>query len=262
MSCLDLSFIKIGNCQRPTNKISINVNNISSSITNSIMNEINDISNKTVIVSKQNVVINGSCCGSLNINQTTDIKTISKDTINSELSTNILSSMINEYKKQLSNNDQTIKSLFGNHGQNITTSIKQSLEKINSESSVQNSLKKNLNQIFGEQTQNILINCSQYISTPTENGVCNINQEFLLQQSINNVFETIFKFIKIDPNVVQAINSYTKDQIKKQVNSSIDNTINNTNTPVIFWKDDKKIQIIVLLIIGLLFFRIFIRIIK
>lgn len=257
-TCIDLNFIQFGDCKSPSSTATIDLNNISKNVSESIMNSITEQSSKTIAVQRQNVIITGSCCSTINVSQNTNLKVIDITKINSEMVSNILSLMKEQYNSQLDNIQPNMISLMGdNIGKNVTTSIKQSIEKAIENSSVKYSLKKSLKNTIGSQTQNVNIQCSEYLATPG-GSVCNIDQTFLLQQTINNVFEDIFKEVNVDPTFIDAINGYTEKKIA-EIGKPLDEI--NTNPIVPFWKN-QNVYILTSIVFVIIILRIIGRIIQ
>jgi hypothetical protein len=257
-TCIDLKFIQFGDCKSPSSTATIDLNNISKNVSESIMNSITEQSSKSVSVQRQNVIITGNCCSTINVSQNTNLKVIDVTKIDSQMISNILGSMKDQYNSQLDNIQPNMINLMGdNIGKNVTTSIKQSIEKAIENSSVKYSLKKSLKNTIGSQTQNVNIQCSEYLESPG-GTVCNIDQTFLLQQTINNVFEDIFKEINVDPGFIDAVNGYTEKkliEIGKPINEI------NTNPIVPFWKN-QNVYIITSIIFLIIILRIITKIIQ
>ena len=89
-TCIDLSFIEFGDCKSPSSTATIDLNNISKNISDSIMNSITEQSSKTVSVQRQNVIITGNCCSTINVSQNTNLKVIDVTKIDSQMISNIL----------------------------------------------------------------------------------------------------------------------------------------------------------------------------
>jgi hypothetical protein len=214
-TCVDLSFIKFGECKTPESTLSVDVNKISKTISDSIMSSITTSETNVVVVQNQNVNVIGSCCSPIKIKQDAALKVIESTSINVSMVSNILNQMKNQYNNEIDKVQPQLNKITGdNIGKNITTSIKESMSKTIQDESIQNSLKEKLLNIIASQTQNVQINCSDYIPVPSSrDGSCTITQDFLLQLEINNVFEDIFSQVMVDPSVIDAINQYTEKSL-------------------------------------------------
>jgi hypothetical protein len=69
-----------------------------------------------------------NCCSAINVSQNTNLKVIDVTKIDSQMISNILGSMKDQYNSQLDNIQPNMINLMGdNIGKNVTTSIKQSI---------------------------------------------------------------------------------------------------------------------------------------
>jgi hypothetical protein len=263
---VQLAFVEFGDCKSPSSTATIDLNNISKNVSDTIMNSVTEQASKTVVVQKQNVIITGSCCSEIEINQNTNLKVVDTTQINSEMVSNILNNMKEQYNSELNKIEPNITEIMGdNIGKNVTTTIQQSIEKAIQNTSVQNSLKQNLKKTIGSQTQNINIQCSEYLPTPSTNEnaktVCKIDQSFLLQQTINNTFEDIFKQVSVDPNVIDSINSYTEKRLT-EIGKPLNEIDTNQLKPIEIWWKNSTVYTIVGFVFFILLLRIIVRLIK
>jgi hypothetical protein len=218
MSCIDLYISSLGqNCDNASNSTSIfNFENISSDIVNSVMSSNIFIENNFISIQNQNVNIDGSCCGQLDITQSGEIKVIDIAKIDIEFSTNIAKQINGKIKEQLTNNKKLINNVLGpNQGGKLFNLITNKLEKITESNSIKQSIIQLFSTTITSQNQNVNIICSQKIPMPTKSGKCVISQSFLLESVINNVIEIIMKDIISDSEINKFLlglsNKFVKD---------------------------------------------------
>lgn len=213
--CIDLSFIKFGNCKSPQSTMSVDVSSISKQVSQTLMETVNTTESNTISIQNQDISIDGSCCASLTIEQDAQLKIIDKTSINQTMIVSMLQDMYQKYSEDLNRVQPGINTLMGNNiGQQITSSIKLSFVKAIENESIQSSFQSKLVKTIGNQSQSIQIKCNSYIPTDFQ-GKCNITQEMIIQMEIINMFEEIFLFIRSDPQVHKAIREYTTQQINK-----------------------------------------------
>ena len=216
--CIDLSFIKFGNCKSPESTMSVDVSSISKQVSQTLMETVNTTESNTISIQNQDISIDGSCCTSLSIVQDAQLKIIDKTSINQTMIVSMLQDMYQKYSEDLNRVQPGINTLMGNNiGQQITSSIKLSFVKAIENESIQSSFKSKLIKTIGNQSQSIQIKCNSYIPTDFQ-GKCNITQEMIIQMEIINMFEEIFLFIRSDPQVHKAVQTYTTQQINKTTN--------------------------------------------
>ena len=211
MSCLG-SFgpISLGDCG-PKSKIQLDFNKISESVTSSVQQSNSESKSSVVLNQKQNVSIEGDCCDDLNIVQGLKVDTVDVTKMSDNFSSNIGSSIVNSLSNELEQNSKQITDLLGSTvGPNLSSSIKQTVSDYVKQESFKNAVKKSMKETFGDQGQNVRIQCGQRISAPgTGTGqrkVCNINQDFLFKQATNNILETVFKDISTNEQLNEVVN--------------------------------------------------------
>jgi hypothetical protein len=252
--CIDLKFKKIGSGCEKINKSTVKIDTsiMSKNISETVMNSISEEETNVVTVQSQNVTIKGNCCNDLNIDQSLKLKMINTSSINVKMINTISNGIKTQYIEQLNKNADKIGGLIGREkaGQLITT-IKNEIVNETSSTSLQSNIVKKLNQTFGSQGQNINIECAKYTDTPIEdenNSVCVITQEFLLEQTINNIIDIVIANLAVN------------EEINKVVNS-IQSNVKEEEFPFIYpnWIKNNKLYLLLLCLI--IFIPIIIRII-
>jgi hypothetical protein len=230
MACVDLSFIRFGDCPESYTKTTFNINNLSKQVVNSVMSSVS--TTETVVISsqEQNVIIRGSCCSQLKIDQTADIKVLDKTKVDATFKVQIGSQIKNLLTDEMNKKLPELAVLAGEENAgNLINTINTSISNVTETTSFQESIDTVLNKIVTVQLQNVNIECSDYIPMPPPTdttlpkSTCLINQTFLAQIEINTLFEKVFSLISGDPNVIDAVNKIREQIFNEDMTEKIEN---------------------------------------
>ena len=230
MGCVDLSFVSFGDCPEPYTKSTFNINNLSKQVVDSVMSSVS--TSETVIISsqEQNVIIRGSCCSQLKIDQKADIKVLDKTKVDATFTAKIGSQIKNLLTDEMNKKLPELSIFVGDENAgNLITTINTAIENTTQTTSFQESIDTVLNKVISTQLQNINIDCSDYVPMPppTDESLpkttCLINQTFLAQIEINTLFEKVFSTIAGDPRVVDAVNKIREKIFNEDMTEKIDN---------------------------------------
>jgi len=210
MVCVTFGPFAAGSNCTPSSSIAIDTKTISSSVMNNIQK---DIASATSVASGsqlQNVAINGCGAVPIDIKQKMVFKVVNTSKLGSNFETNLANSMKNAITNDVDQKSKQINDLFGGvTGPEVSMAIKTAAQSITESNSFKESIKSSMNKAFGAQGQNISITCSQLPSDSADkfkSGSINISQDFLMEQTVNNILETVFKDMQKNESILTAVN--------------------------------------------------------
>ncbi len=214
MSCYGTAGpISFGDCGQ-SSKLTIDTNTLTKNVSNSTQQSMSFTEAKTIAVNDQNVVINGTCCPNLKVEQNMRLKLYDVSQFNDEFSSKVSRKMISEIQSSLDNNQTQITDLLGSTvGPKFTGTIKTAVANIAESNTFKNSIKQKFSQVFGSQRQNVILNCGEGIPpppAPSSSGLppsgCYITQNFLLENETQNLFKSLMQDVLEDESVIGVIN--------------------------------------------------------
>jgi hypothetical protein len=168
----------------------------------------------------QTVVLIGSCCQPFNVNQKLNMKVVSMDTVENEMSTTIKNSVLNNIDNSI---DAQLKSKVGLLAAKDTSKLKNAIKNFVSQKfeneDVKNSIMEKASATIASQDQKVTINCGDYVNEATGNPAgpikdtsCNINQEFVLDMFSQDMVQNVMSGIQDNEAVNTAINDLVSAQ--------------------------------------------------
>ena len=207
--CINIPLLSsLGDCDVPKkSQITIDTDLVSKQTTESVMSSISEESTSTIAVQNQNVRIIGSCCDPIMIDQSLNLKVINTSKMDDKFYSDFADKLKNNLINELDSKSNSIKDALGNDsGTNFVGTLKSSIVKVSESSSFQESIKKLIVESFNSQSQDVNIICSKDFPPPKPpKGVgvpdrgCYISQNFLIEQTTNNVMENLFSDVAEDP---------------------------------------------------------------
>ena len=226
MSCYgSIGPISLGECG-PKSSLSVKT---TSSVTNNLTESLKSLQSSqssTVILQDQDVTVlnKARCCFPLKVAQglTAVIVDTSKmtATFKSETSNKIVTDIKNSLQQSA---DTKVGLLATPAGANLKTAIENTLTTMNNTGKIADIVSQKVSNVLAKQNQKVLIDCGSSKladeltpSPPASSGLpdqgCYIDQNFVFQQTANNIMESVFNSISQNEDVKRAIAEVSQSQ--------------------------------------------------
>ncbi len=190
-----------GDCKQST-EVSVDITAVTQQISNSIQTQTQTIKSNVVLNQNQNVAITGSCCDDIIISQQMTIDTVDITKMGATQLNNISTTISNALNNAIDSAQDNKTGFFGSPlGNDMKSKLKQTISNITQSDSFKQTIMEKLSNTFGNQGQNIKIDCGVYSPPPAvsdvpgQRKVCNISQDFLYKNVSNNILDSLFSEI-------------------------------------------------------------------
>ncbi len=231
MSCYgSIGPISMGDCG-PKSSVSVKM---TSSVTNNLTESLKSLQSQqssTVIMQEQNVdVMNAArCCKPLKVSQGLTAIILDTSKITAQFKSQTANNIVTDIKNSLNQASQLTTGVLATPaGSNLKTAIENALTTMNNTGKIADIVGSKITNVLAKQTQRILIDCGtspiadELTPSPSAEAKaqypelgdqgCYIDQNFVFQQTANNIMESVFNSISNNTEVKKAIADVVQDQ--------------------------------------------------
>lgn len=262
-NCINIPLLSsLGDCNVPKkSQITIDTNLVSKQTTDSVMSSISQESTSTIVIQNQNVRIIGNCCNPIKIDQSLNLNVINFSKMDDQFYSDFADKLKNNLNTEIDAKAPQIKGALGDDtGGAFVTTLKSSISKVSNSESFQASVKKLFVESFNSQSQDVNIVCSTDFPPPPPpkgSGVpdtgCYISQNFLIEQTTNNVMESLFSDVADEPEFKDMMDVLRSNELT-------DKPEEKQTVAQIGWREKNKV--VLLAIVFLLFVPLIMKFLK
>ena len=227
MSCLgSLGPISLGDCG-PKSSLSVKTTSTSvNNLTESLKSLQSNTSN-TVIVQEQDVTVlnKAYCCNPLKVAQGMKAVIVDTNKMTAEFKSKTATKMVDDINNAI---DQAAKTTTGvlssTNGAALKAAVSTELTKMNNTGKIANIIAQKVSNTLAKQNQKILIDCGvspiadqTTPKPPASAGLpdtgCYIDQNFVFQQTANNIMQSVFTSLSTTESVSKVLNKIKQDNV-------------------------------------------------